>query len=127
MTTYQLCLQRDFEASHFLIGGDWVAENEVHPNAYRLEWIVEGQDLDEHGYLVDLTKVEQHLETVLAGYRGRLLNDLPEFAGINPSLEQFCRILSSQLAAHLAGDGLQAHVVRLWESATAWASIRQTL
>ena len=127
MTLYQLCLKRDFEASHFLIGGDWGVENQVHPHAYRLEWILEGGDLDEHGYLVDLTNVEQHLEAVLAGYRGRVLNDLPGFAGINPSLEQFCRILSGQLAPRLAGEGLQAHVVRLWESETAWASLRQTL
>ncbi len=126
MTRYQLCLQRDFEASHFLIGGDWGAENQPHPHAYRLEWILEGEDLDEHGYLVDLTKVEQDLEAALAGYRGHLLNDLPGFASINPSLEQFCRILSGELAARLAGQGLQAHVVRLWESETAWASFRQT-
>ena len=124
---YQLCLQHDFEASHFLIGGDWGPENEVHAHAYRLEWILEGETLDEHGYLVDLTNVEEHMEAVLSRYRGKLLNDLPPFAGSNPSLERFCLALANELAPRLAGAGLQAHLVRLWETETAWASLRQDL
>ena len=124
---YQLCLQRDFEASHFLIGGDWGAENAIHAHPYRLEWILEGQELDQHGYLVDLTNLEEHLEGVLSRYRGKLLNDLPEFAGLNPSLEHFCRVISDRLGLLLSDSGLQAHMVRLWESETAWAAFRQTL
>jgi len=124
---YQLCLQREFEASHFLIGGDWGAENKVHGHPYRLEWILEGRQLDQHGYLVDLTNVDEHLEAVLARYRGKVLNDLPEFAGVNPSLEHFCGVLSDRLAPHLAGAGLHAHTIRLWESETAWAALRRAL
>jgi 6-pyruvoyltetrahydropterin/6-carboxytetrahydropterin synthase len=124
---YQLCLQRAFEARHYLIGGDWGAENEVHAHSYRLEWILEGAQLDAHGYLVDLVQVEAHLETVLSRYRGRVLNEDPEFSGINPSLEHFCRILAQQLAARLADTALHAHTVRLWESEAAWASWRQEL
>jgi 6-pyruvoyltetrahydropterin/6-carboxytetrahydropterin synthase len=96
---YQLCLQRAFEARHYLIGGDWGAENEVHAHSYRLEWILEGAQLDAHGYLVDLVQVEAHLETVPP--HAGVLNET-RVLRINLSLEHFCRILAQQLAARLA-------------------------
>ena len=121
---YQLCLQRDFEARHFLIGGDWGAENIEHSHPYRVEWILEAERLNEHGYLVDLVEVESHLEATLESYRGRVLNELPEFAGMNPSLENFARILATRLANGVGDERLTAHTVRLWEGPTAWASFR---
>lgn len=125
--TYRLGLQRDFEARHFLIGGDWGVENVEHAHPYRVEWVLEGTALDDHGYLVDLVAVEELLETTLRAYRGAVLNEMAEFTGLNPSLENFARLLATRLAAGLDRRRLSAHVVRLWESPTAWASIRQTL
>ena len=125
--TYRLSLQRDFEARHYLIGGDWGVENVEHAHPYRIEWVLEGSVLDQHGYLVDLVAVEDLLEATLRVFRGHVLNEMPDFAGLNPSLENFARILATRLAAGLDGAGLSAHVVRLWESPTAWASFRQRL
>jgi hypothetical protein len=48
---YTIAVQRDFIAQHYLIGGDWGAENELHSHHYRLELQLEGAALDEHGYL----------------------------------------------------------------------------
>lgn len=124
---YRLCLQRTFQARHFLIGGDWGAENDPHDHPYRLEWRLEGNRLDPHGYLVDLTVVESHLDFVLQRYRDQTLNDFPEFAGLNPSLETFARILAERLTTALTGYDLTAHEVRLWEGPQAWASFRQIL
>jgi 6-pyruvoyltetrahydropterin/6-carboxytetrahydropterin synthase len=122
---YRLSLQRDFEARHYLIGGDWGVENVEHAHPYRIEWILEGDALDEHGYLVDLVEIEAHLETTLRAFRGKVLNDLPEFAGLNPSLEHFAHILTIRLAATLDRARLTGHTVRLWESPLAWASFHQ--
>lgn len=124
---YQLCLQREFEAFHYLIGGDWGAENETHAHPYRLEWILEGPTLDEHGYLVDLTDLDSRLDHVVRRYLDQVLNDLPEFEGLNPSLEHFARILNERLSESMAPSGLSASEVRLWESPTAWASYRRNL
>lgn len=124
---YRLCLQRDFQARHFLIGGDWGPENDEHAHPYRLEWTLEGERLDQHGYLVDLTVVEAHLDFVLQRYRDQTLNEIPEFSGLNPSLENFARILAERLTTALAGHDLLAHEVRLWEGPGAWASYRQIL
>jgi 6-pyruvoyltetrahydropterin/6-carboxytetrahydropterin synthase len=124
---YALSLQRRFEAWHHLIGGDWGAENQPHTHDYKLELRLEGPQLDQHGYLVDLVEVERQLEAFTARWRGVDLNAAPEFAGLNPSLEHFARIAAEALAAGLGGRGLAALTVRLWENETAWASYRLEL
>ena len=47
---YTLTVKRDFVAQHYLIGGDWGAENEKHSHHYAVELTLEGRELDEHGY-----------------------------------------------------------------------------
>lgn len=124
---YRLCLLREFEAFHYLIGGDWGPENETHAHPYRLEWILEGPALNEHGYLVDLVDLDSRLDHVVRRYLDQVLNDLPEFDGLNPSLEHFARLLNERLSDSLSRGGLTASEVRLWESSTAWASYRRDL
>ncbi len=118
---YRLTLTRDFIARHYLIGGDFGAENIEHSHAYRLEVRLAGEHLDRHGYLVDLVALEQVVEEVIRRFRDRCLNELPEFAGLNPSLEHFCRIVWQHLQARLAADNLCLEV-RLWENPSAWAA-----
>jgi 6-pyruvoyltetrahydropterin/6-carboxytetrahydropterin synthase len=124
---YTLAVQRRFEATHHLIGGDWGAENFPHSHPYRLEVRLEGPSLNEHGYLVDIVAVEGYLDDLMSKFAGSDLNVQPEFAGLNPSLEHFARILCQALATRLTGSGPQAISVQLWESETAWASYRQDL
>ncbi len=119
---YQLTVIRDFIAQHYLIGGDWGAENAPHSHHYRAEVQLEGATLDEHGYLVDIVAVEAALARLIARYRDHTLNDLPEFSGLNPSLEHFARIFAEALAADITAPNLSRLTVRLWEHETAWAS-----
>jgi len=49
---YTVTITRDFVAQHFLIGGDWGAENQWHSHHYKAEVRLEGATLDQHGYLV---------------------------------------------------------------------------
>lgn len=121
---YQLCIQREFEAFHQLVGGDWGAENQRHPHQYRVEVLLEGDRLDQHGYLVDLVDLEAQLQAAVARYAGRMLNDLPAFRGLNPSLEHFCRIFCQELSAAVQARDVRAITLRLWENEVAWASYR---
>ena len=124
---YTLAVKRDFVAQHYLIGGDWGAENQRHSHHYQVEIILEGDSLDQHGYLVDIVAVERSLEELVVAYRDRTLNDLPDFAGLNPSIEHFTRILCSALASRLQTETLTAISVKIWENEIAWASYRQVL
>lgn len=120
---YRLSIQRDFSARHRLVGGDWGAENETHAHRYRAQVIVEGDELDEHGFLVDLVALRGAIDEAVARVAGRALNDLPDFEGLNPSLEHFARIFHAMLAPRIADRQLSL-TVRLWENEHDWAAYR---
>ncbi len=124
MHMYTLAVTRDFVARHFLVGGDWGAENELHSHHYRIEVQLEGGNLDKHGYLVDIVAVEAHLQELVAYYRDQTLNELPEFAGLNPSIEHFARILCQEILSRVT-EPLDAVRVQIWENDIAWAAYRE--
>jgi 6-pyruvoyltetrahydropterin/6-carboxytetrahydropterin synthase len=119
---YTLAVRRSFIARHALIGGDWGRENQPNAHRFLLELQLTGEALDEHGFLIDIVDVDRHLDAVAGRYRDAMLNDLPEFAGLNPSLENFVRILTHQLAERMTVKGLASVQVVLWEDDSAWAS-----
>lgn len=124
---YALAIRRDFIAQHYLIGGDWGAENELHSHHYQVEVELAGEELDQHGYLVDIVEVEKQLEALVARFQDQTLNTLDEFAGLNPSLEHFARIFCQALVARLATENVLAVTIRLWENENAWAFYRYGL
>ena len=121
---YTLGVKREFIARHFLIGGDWGPENYPNSHHYILELQLEGRELDQHGYLVDIVEVEKHLDEIVNYYREQMLNDKPEFAGLNPSIENFSRILASSLSERIQAKNIAALKIVLWENESAWAAYR---
>lgn len=124
---YKLAVRRNFVAQHFLVGGNWGAENFWHSHHYQLELQLEGQTLNEHGYLVDIVQVEAALNELVSYYRDKTLNDLPQFADLNPSIEHFTRIAAHQLSSKVYAENLSGLVVKIWENEIAWASYRTAL
>jgi 6-pyruvoyltetrahydropterin/6-carboxytetrahydropterin synthase len=124
---YTIAVKREFDAQHFLIGGDWGAENELHTHHYQVEVQLQGAALDQHGYLVDIIDIEANLDSLVERYRGKTLNDQPQFAGLNPSIENFCRIFCQQLISTFHAENLSAIKIKLWENEIAWASYQQDI
>lgn len=121
---YTIAVKRDFIAQHYLVGGDWGAENELHSHHYVIELQLEGDALDQHGYLVDIVEVESRLESVIKYYQDQTLNELADFAGLNPSIEHFSRILCLSLAERITAPTIGSLSVKLWENEIAWAVYR---
>jgi len=119
---YQLMVRRDFVAQHYLTVPDCGPENEWHSHHFDVEVRLEGPDLNEEGYLVDITEVEEALDALVDRYEDATLNDLPEFKGLNPSVEHFARILCRSLQDRLDTKGFESLAVRIWEDDAAWAS-----
>ena len=119
---YTLGVKRDFIARHYLIGGDWGPENYPNSHHYVLELRMEGRELDQHGYLVDIVDVEKHLDEIVNYYKDQMLNDKPEFAGLNPSIEHFSRILTMSLSERIQAENINSIKVVLWENESAWAA-----
>jgi 6-pyruvoyltetrahydropterin/6-carboxytetrahydropterin synthase len=89
-----------------------------------VEVLLEGKVLNAHGFLVDIVDLEAHLDELVAYYRDQTLNQLPEFAGINPSIEHFARILCQELCSRLK-EPLHALTAKVWEDDIAWAAYRE--
>ena len=119
---YTLGVKREFIARHFLIGGDWGPENDPNSHHYILELQLRGEQLDQHGYLVDIVDVEKHLDEIVNYYKEQMLNDKPEFAGLNPSIENFSRILAATLSDRIKAENITTLKIVLWENESAWAS-----
>ena len=119
---YTLGVRREFIARHFLIGGDWGPENFPNSHHYILELQLKGGELDQHGYLVDIVDVEKHLDEIVDYYKEQMLNEKPEFAGLNPSIEHFSRILAEALNERIKAKNISKLKVVLWEHENAWAA-----
>src|SRR4030095_9726118 len=127
ITMYTVTITRDFVAQHFLIGGDWGAENQWHSHHYKAEVRLEGATLVKHRSLGDIENNETTGEAVVGYFRDKTLNDTPEFAGLNPSIEHFARIVCEGLSERIKAPTLEAITVRMWEHEHAWAAYRKEL
>lgn len=119
---YTLGLQRKFTAYHFLIGGDWGDENIKHSHNYQIEILLEKSELDQHGYLVDIVDAELRLDEVVAEFAGKTLNELADFAHLNPSIERLATVMHQRFQSRFSEYGLQSLTVKIWEDDIAWTS-----
>ena len=121
---YRVAVSREFTAQHYLIGEDWGPENDWHSHYYRVEVCLEGNELDQHNYLVDIVEIESVLETLVEHFRDKTLNDLPEFSERNPSVELFSRIFAEAFSSRVHAPNISVITATLWENQIAWASYR---
>lgn len=124
-SVYTVAVQRDFVARHFLFGGDWGPENQLHSHHYKVEVRLEGRELDRHGYLVDIVDIEERLEELVEYYRDETLNELNEFDGLNPSIEHLSRLFCEAMAERIQATNIHAVTVKIWENDIAWAAFRR--
>jgi 6-pyruvoyltetrahydropterin/6-carboxytetrahydropterin synthase len=113
------------EARHALPEGT-ADERVEHSHDYVIEVVVSGSDLDGRGYLIDIDVLRAGLSMVLDRYRGRLMNDLPEFVAAPPSMENLARQVWERLFPSLGGERINL-TVRVWEDDSAWASYEDSV
>jgi len=115
-------VRRDFIAQHYLTVPNCGPENEWHSHHFAVNVRMEGDELNEHGYLVDIDDVKEGLDEIESRYKDATLNDLPEFEGLNPSVEHFSRFCCERMAGYVQADNVTRIEVRIWEDDEAWAS-----
>ncbi len=124
---YRLLVTRTFVAQHFLTVPNAGPENEWHSHVFTVEVQLQAPELNTYGYLVDIDDVKGAMERLIGRFRDTTMNDLPEFAGLNPSIEHFARIFCDGLCAEIQTQGLDEVEVRLWEDELARASFTRRL
>ncbi len=113
-------IQQDLQARHYL-RGDFGEESRPHSHPYRVELICRTSALDSNGFSTDIDLLESSLHNTLAQIDNVLLNDLPFFKDRQPSLENLCIYISESVRREI-GTSAQEIEIKIWESATAWAS-----
>ena len=121
---YTVAVKRDFVAQHYLIHSDQGEENRNHSHHYQVELQVKGRELNQNGYLLDIVNIEYYLDEQVRYYKDKTLNDLPEFMGLNPSIECFAFILGKTLANRISAATASIIEVKIWENDNIWASYR---
>ncbi|HNU72795.1 MAG TPA: 6-carboxytetrahydropterin synthase, partial [Thermodesulfobacteriota bacterium] len=67
---YSVAVRQAFSASHYLIGDDWGEESKLHQHDYLVEVCLEGQHLDAHFYLADISDIKVRLNGLVDSVRG---------------------------------------------------------
>lgn len=119
---YAVTVTRTFVAQHFLTVPDPGPEGDVHSHRYEVEVRLEGDELGEYDYLVDIDDVSAALESVEDRYRDATLNALPEFDGHNPSVEYFATCIADRVVGGLEPANVDRIEVTVWEDETAAAT-----
>ena len=119
---YSTTVRTDFVAQHYLTVPDPGPEGEPHSHQFEVELTFRGPELNEYQYLVDIDDANAALSTLADRYRDRLLNDLPEFAGDNPSVERFARVIFDRVTDIVTDETVTELTVRVWEDSQAAAT-----
>lgn len=124
---FELRVEHTFPAGHALRGYDGKCAN-VHGHNYRVQALVRGPRLNSIGLLIDFGDLKKALRAICEEMDHQFLNDLPAFAGRNPSAENMALHIYEQLEAGLGGRLRQAGAslveVSVQETDTAWAVYR---
>jgi 6-pyruvoyltetrahydropterin/6-carboxytetrahydropterin synthase len=112
---YQISVEQDFDAAHFLRGYQGKCEA-VHGHRFRVVVKVKASVVNDIGIAYDFAELKRHLGDILSRFDHTCLNDMPPFDKINPSSENIASTIYDELKPKLAGAPVSISCVEVWES-----------
>jgi 6-pyruvoyltetrahydropterin/6-carboxytetrahydropterin synthase len=121
---YEVTIIKSFSAAHLLaeIGGKC---EELHGHNFKVEVTVGAPDLNSEGILIDFRLVKKWLKDILDEMDHQHLNDLPFFAGKNPSSENIAYYVYREMQARVKEAEVKVIEVKVWESENAAVTYRE--
>jgi 6-pyruvoyltetrahydropterin/6-carboxytetrahydropterin synthase len=115
---FEVTIIKSFSAAHLLaeIGGKC---EELHGHNFKVEVTVGAPKLNSEGILIDFRLVKKWLKNILDRMDHQHLNDLPFFAGTNPSSENIAYYIHQEMHVHVKEAGVKILRVKVWESESA--------
>ncbi|MBZ5672173.1 MAG: 6-carboxytetrahydropterin synthase QueD [Acidobacteriia bacterium] len=120
---FEISVEYTFAAGHALRGYKGKCEN-VHGHNYRVQVMVNGEQLDSTGLLMDFVDLRRGIKGLVERLDHRFLNDLAPFDKVNPSAENLAKYFSDELEPQVRERGLQVQAVTVWETDTTSATYR---
>jgi len=115
---YEVTIIKSFSAAHLLaqIGGKC---EELHGHNFKVEVTLAAPNLNESGLLIDFRVVKKWLNEILDQMDHKHLNELPYFAGINPSAENIAKYIYDQMKLKIKEPQVRIARIKVWESENA--------
>ena len=115
---FELEVKCTFDAAHRVEGYPGKCDR-LHGHTWTIAAKVQGKQLDSLGMLVDFKLLNQALKDVAATLDHQWLNELPVFAGKNPTAENIAQYVFQSLGAHeiFRQGKVRLAEVLVWESA----------
>jgi len=112
---YKLNVSETFSAAHRLIGYKGLCCN-LHGHNWKVRVCLACSVLDEIGMALDFGIIKHHLRSILTTLDHTYLNDLPQFAGINPTSEHLAQYIHREMQQRLTGTDCIVIEVEISES-----------
>jgi 6-pyruvoyltetrahydropterin/6-carboxytetrahydropterin synthase len=116
---YEVGLTRSVRAFHVMPGLPG-PEGQLHDHAYRLEIVVDRDELDDRGMVCDLDVLEAELTKLTGSIEGRNLEEIRPAGAEAVTVEVFARWVHDSLSAVVAAAGGETLAVRVWETPVAF-------
>jgi len=127
MPVYEITVETEFSAAHSLEGYEGACAR-LHGHNYRVLIHVAGNQLDQHGMLLDFREIRRICESFVSELDHQHLNKLESFASMSPTSENLARHIFHHVAGAIAdlpglgGRKVWPVKVTVYESAKSAAS-----
>jgi 6-pyruvoyltetrahydropterin/6-carboxytetrahydropterin synthase len=121
--TYEVGLTRTVRAFHIMPGLPG-PEGQLHHHDYRIEIVVDREQLDDRAMVCDLDELETALTKLTGRIEGRNLEEIRPAAAEAVTVEVFARWVHDTLSPAIASAGGDTLAVRVWESPVAFGGYR---
>jgi 6-pyruvoyltetrahydropterin/6-carboxytetrahydropterin synthase len=99
-------------------------EGQLHDHDYRIEIVVDREQLDSRGMVCDLDVLEAALTELTSQVEGRNLEEIRPAGAEAVTVEVFARWVHDSLSPTVAAEGGEALAVRVWETPVAFGGYR---
>ena len=124
--TCEVGLSRSVRAFHIMPGMPG-PEGQLHDHDYRIEIVVDREQLDDRGMVCDLDVLEAALTELTNRVDGRNLEEIRPAEAEAVTVEVFARWVHDTLAPTVLAAGGETLAVRVWETAVAFGGYRARL
>ena len=121
--TYEVGLSRSVNAFHIMPGVPG-PEGQLHDHDYRIEIVVDREQLDDRGMVCDLDALEAALTELTGRIEGRNLEEIRPAEAEAVTVEVFARWVHDSLSPTVAATGGEVLAVRVWENPVAFGGYR---
>lgn len=121
--TCEVGLSRSVRAFHIMPGMPG-PEGQLHDHDYRIDIVVEREQLDDRGMVCDLDLLEESLTKLTSQVEDRNLEEIRPAEAEAVTVEVFARWVHDSLAPTVAAAGGATLAVRVWETPVAFGGYR---